>query len=90
MLSFRLSVVRPSAAWDSELNSRSAALLATIALFAASTVSTHAQTSNWTGRFSSNWFLSGNWDVGFSQADERRKHQHCDAKFDGGQRARAH
>ena len=35
-------------------------LLATIALFAASTVSTHAQT-DWTGRFSSNWFLSGNW-----------------------------
>ena len=39
-------------------------LLATIALFAASTVSTHAQT-NWTGQFSSNWFLSGNWDAGF-------------------------
>ena len=39
-------------------------LLATIALFAASTVSTHAQT-NWTGQFSSNWFFSGNWDAGF-------------------------
>ncbi len=39
-------------------------MLATIALFAASTVSTHAQT-NWTGQFSSNWFLSGNWDAGF-------------------------
>jgi T5SS/PEP-CTERM-associated repeat protein len=26
--------------------------------------STHAQT-NWTGGFSSNWFLSGNWDAGF-------------------------
>jgi outer membrane autotransporter protein len=39
-------------------------LLATIALFAASTVSTYAQT-NWTGQFSSNWFLSGNWDAGF-------------------------
>jgi outer membrane autotransporter protein len=38
-------------------------LLAAIALFAASTVSTHAQT-NWTGQFSSNWFLSGNWDAG--------------------------
>ena len=24
-----------------------------------------AQTTNWTGRFSSNWFLSGNWDAGF-------------------------
>ena len=40
-------------------------LRATIALFATSTVSTHAQTTNWTGRFSSNWFLSGNWDAGF-------------------------
>ena len=38
--------------------------LAIIALFATSTVSTYAQT-NWTGRFSSNWFLSGNWDAGF-------------------------
>jgi T5SS/PEP-CTERM-associated repeat protein len=37
---------------------------ATIALFVASTVSTHAQT-HWTGQFSSNWFLSGNWDAGF-------------------------
>ena len=35
-------------------------LLATIALFAASTVSAHAQ-SDWTGQFSSNWFLAGNW-----------------------------
>ena len=40
------------------------ALLATIALFAASTVSTHAQTTDWTGRFSSDWFLGGNWDAG--------------------------
>jgi hypothetical protein len=32
---------------------------ATVALLAA-TSSTHAQ-SNWTGQFSSNWFLSGNW-----------------------------
>jgi T5SS/PEP-CTERM-associated repeat protein len=39
-------------------------LLATIALVAASTVSTRAQT-NWTGQFSSNWFLSSNWDAGF-------------------------
>ena len=38
--------------------------LATIALFATSTVSTYAQT-NWTGQFSPNWFLSGNWDAGF-------------------------
>jgi outer membrane autotransporter protein len=42
----------------------SARLLAAIALFIASTVSTHAQT-NWTGQSSSNWFLSGNWDAGF-------------------------
>ena len=42
----------------------SSRLLATIALFAASTVSTHAQT-NWTGRVSSEWFLSGNWDSTF-------------------------
>ena len=42
----------------------SSRLLAAFALFAASTVSTHAQT-NWTGQFSSNWFLSGNWDAGF-------------------------
>jgi outer membrane autotransporter protein len=39
-------------------------LLATVALVAASTVSTRAQ-SEWTGRFSSNWFLSGNWIGGF-------------------------
>ena len=39
-------------------------LLTTIALFAASTVSTHAQ-SNWTGAVSPNWFLSGNWISGF-------------------------
>ena len=30
----------------------------------ASASSTHAQT-NWVGQFSSNWFLSGNWDAGF-------------------------
>jgi outer membrane autotransporter protein len=41
-------------------NGRSAALLATIALFAASTVSAHAQ-SEWTGAVSSNWFLGANW-----------------------------
>jgi len=39
-------------------------LLATIAVFAASTISTRAQT-DWTGQFSSNWFLSGNWSAGF-------------------------
>lgn len=40
-------------------------LLAVIALIAASTVSTHAQTRNWTGRLSSEWFSTGNWDSTF-------------------------
>jgi outer membrane autotransporter protein len=44
-------------------------LLPAIALFAASTVSTHAQT-DWTGQFSSNWFLSGNWTAGFPRQTE--------------------
>jgi T5SS/PEP-CTERM-associated repeat protein len=35
-------------------------LLAAIALIAATTVPTHAQ-SDWTGQFTSNWFLAGNW-----------------------------
>jgi hypothetical protein len=35
-------------------------LLAAIALFAASMVPAHAQ-SEWTGQFTSNWFLAGNW-----------------------------
>ena len=38
-------------------------LLAAIALFAASTVSIHAQTA-WTGAVSSNWFVRGNWNAG--------------------------
>jgi T5SS/PEP-CTERM-associated repeat protein len=38
-------------------------LLATIALFAASLVSAHAQT-NWTGTVSSDWFDFSNWDAG--------------------------
>ena len=42
-------------------------LLATIALFAASTVSTHAQT-NWTGAVSNGWFKAGNWDAGVPTA----------------------
>ena len=37
-------------------------LLAAIALVAASTVSTNAQT-NWTGQVSTNWFLNPNWDT---------------------------
>jgi T5SS/PEP-CTERM-associated repeat protein len=39
----------------------SSTLLATIALVAASAVSTHAQT-NWTGAVSSDWFLGNNWN----------------------------
>ena len=39
----------------------------TIALFAASTVSTYAQT-NWTGAFSNGWFNPGNWDAGVPTA----------------------
>ena len=42
----------------------SSGLLAAIALFIASTVSSHAQT-NWTGAVSSDWFLGGNWDSSF-------------------------
>jgi hypothetical protein len=37
-------------------------LLATIAFFTASTVSTHAQT-NWTGAVSNGWFNAGNWNA---------------------------
>ena len=40
------------------------ALLATIALFTASTVSTHAQVTNWTGTQSTDWFTAGNWTAG--------------------------
>ena len=38
-------------------------LLAIVALLAASTVSTHAQT-NWTGAVSNDWFSPANWDAG--------------------------
>ena len=41
----------------------SSRLLATIALFAASAVSAHAQTRNWTGLVSSDWFVGANWDT---------------------------
>jgi outer membrane autotransporter protein len=40
-------------------------LLTTIAVFAACVVSAHAQTRNWTGQSSSEWFFIGNWDTGF-------------------------
>jgi outer membrane autotransporter protein len=41
----------------------SSTLLTALALFAASTVSTHAQT-DWTGAFSNGWFNFRNWDAG--------------------------
>ena len=45
----------------------SSRLLAAIALFTASTVSTHAQT-NWTGAVSNDWFNAGNWNAGVPTA----------------------
>jgi outer membrane autotransporter protein len=42
-------------------------LLAAIALFTVSTVSTHAQT-NWTGAFSNGWFNPLNWNAGVPNA----------------------
>src|SRR5712671_5616118 len=42
-------------------------LLAAIALFSASTVSTHAQT-NWTGANSNGWFNPLNWNAGVPNA----------------------
>lgn len=45
----------------------SSTALATIALLAAFTSSTRAQTSDWTGQFSSDWFLSENWVGGVPQ-----------------------
>ena len=57
--------VARSAVWDSELIAEMPRCWRRPRFFAASTVSTHAQTSDWTGPFSSNWFLSGNWIGGF-------------------------
>ena len=45
------------------LNGCIAVLLATIGLLAASAVPAHAQ-SDWTGGFSSDWFLAENWTAG--------------------------
>ena len=46
----------------------SSRLLAAIALFTASTVSTHAQVTNWTGATSNGWFNPGNWSTGVPNA----------------------
>src|SRR5262249_56110377 len=35
-----------------------------MALLSVSTVSTRAQTTNWTGAISENWFIAGNWTAG--------------------------
>ena len=40
-------------------------LIATAALFSAPAVAAHAQSTDWGGAFSSNWFLSGNWTASF-------------------------
>jgi outer membrane autotransporter protein len=65
---YRLSSVGPRRGATSPARSGckfvSSRMLAALALFAASAVSAHAQ-SNWTGQFSSNWFLAGNWIGGF-------------------------
>ena len=45
----------------------SSRLLAIVALLAASTVPTHAQT-NWTGTVSPDWFTAGNWNAGVPTA----------------------
>ena len=56
------------------VNSRSAALLATTALFRGICGSGTRPDQTGPEQFSSNWFLSGNWIGGCSQADDRRKH----------------
>ena len=67
----RLSSIRPCRGTTSGARAcskfASSSLLAIIALFIASTVSTHAQT-NWTGTVSNGWFNPGNWDAGVPTA----------------------
>ena len=41
---------------------------AVMALLSASIVSTRAQTTNWTGLASSDWFVAGNWTAGVPTA----------------------
>ena len=57
----RRGVTSPARAGSKFVSSR---MLAAIALVAASTVPTHAQTTNWTGQFSSDWFFGPNWNAG--------------------------
>jgi outer membrane autotransporter protein len=62
---YRLSSTGPRLGATSRAGGKfvSSRLLAAIALFTASSVSTHAQT-NWTGAFSNGWFNFRNWDAG--------------------------
>ncbi len=57
-----VALERPAAPTRKQPNGRIAALLATTALFIASSVSAQAQTE-WTGLVSSDWFLGDNWNV---------------------------
>ena len=68
-----VALERAAVSTRERVNKRTAALLATTALFIASSVSAHAQ-SDWTGLFSSNWFLSGNWIGGVPRQTTRRNH----------------
>ena len=65
----RLSFIKPRRGATSGAGCKfaSSRLLAAIALVAASTVSTHAQT-NWTGAVSNGWFNPGNWNAGVPNA----------------------
>ena len=65
----RLSFIKPRRGATSGAGCKfaSSRLLAAIALVAASTVSTHAQT-NWTGAVSNGWFNPGNWNAGVPTA----------------------
>ena len=66
----RLSFIKPRRGATSGARGckfASSRLLAAIALVAASTVSTHAQT-NWTGAVSNGWFNPGNWNAGVPTA----------------------
>ena len=67
----RLSSIKPcrgaASPADAGWKSVSSRLLAIVALLAASTVPTHAQT-NWTGTVSSDWFTAGNWNAGVPTA----------------------
>jgi outer membrane autotransporter protein len=64
----RLSSIRPSRGAASSARAGcklvSFTLLAAIALVAATTVAAQAQTTNWVGQFSPDWFFGSNWNAG--------------------------